>query len=57
LHHELKLPNDDFRRAHNENRRPDDDRIVTFISPVPASASVINKTSAGGEEGYHADYK
>jgi hypothetical protein len=57
LHHELKLPNDDFRRAHNENRRPDDDRIVTFISPVPASAAVINKTSAGGEEGYHADYK
>lgn len=51
------LPDDDFRRAHHENRRSHDDFVVTFIScvSVPAIPAIRNKAPGGRKEAGKGD--
>ena len=50
------LPNNDFRRAHDQCRRADDDCVMMFISRifVPAPVAVRDNAAGGGKEGDNA---
>ena len=49
-HDDFRRTHEDFRRAHDHyRRRPDDDRVMMFISRVPALTppAIRNKASGG----------
>jgi len=55
------LPHDDYRRAHhnlwradNDYRRPDDDIVMMLESCMLVPAAIGYQTAGGGEKSYHA---
>ena len=52
----MRLAHDDFRRAHFDHWRADNDFVSSmFVTRVPVSAALGNKAAGGGEESGYAD--
>ena len=54
-HDDYRRAHDNFRDMHHYDRGSHHDRVMVFVSGVPALSTVRDQAAAGGKEGGNAD--